>query len=58
MRRRIKAEAGFIPTEQARKILRQGGMEVTDEQLLIIMNFLYKLANEAVTFYLYPAQNL
>jgi len=58
MTKRIKAEAGFIPTEQARKILRQGGMEVTDEQLLIIMNFLYKLANEAVAFYLYPAQNL
>jgi hypothetical protein len=57
MRRRIKAEAGFIPTEQARKILRQGGMEVTDEQLVIILNFLFKMANEAVGFYLYPPQN-
>lgn len=57
MRRRIKAEAGYIPTEQARKILRQGGMEVTDEQLLIILKFLYKMANEAVAFYLNPPQN-
>lgn len=57
MRRRIRAEAGFIPTEQAKKILRQGGMEVTDEQLLIILKFLYKMANEAVAFYLNPSQN-
>lgn len=47
MRRRIKADAGYIPTEQARKILRQGGMEVTDEQLLIILSFLYKKINIA-----------
>lgn len=57
MRRRIKAEAGYIPTEQAKKILLQGGVEVTDEQLLIILNFLYKMANEAVAFYLNPPQN-
>jgi hypothetical protein len=57
MRRRIKAEAGFIPTEQARKILKQGGVEVTDEQLAAILKFLYTMANEAVCFYLYPPQN-
>ncbi|WP_162926983.1 hypothetical protein [Flavobacterium psychrotrophum] len=57
MRRRLKAEAGFIPTEQAKKILRQGGMEVADEQLFIILKFLYKMANESVSLYLYPAQN-
>ena len=57
MRRRIRAEAGYIPMEQAKKILRQGGMEVTDEQLLIILNFLYKMANEAVALYLNPPQN-
>lgn len=32
-------------------------MEVTDEQLVIILKFLYKMANEAVGFYLYPPQN-
>lgn len=57
MRRRIRAEAGFIPTEQAKKILRQGGMEVTDEQLLIILGFLYKMANEAAAYYLNTPQN-
>jgi len=57
MRRRIKADAGYIPTEQARKILREGGMEVTDEQLVIIVNFLYKMANEAVDYYLNKPQN-
>ncbi|MBY8961830.1 hypothetical protein KJK34_03600 [Flavobacterium sp. D11R37] len=52
MRRRIKAEAGYIPTEHAKKILRQGGLELSDEQVRIVMELLYLMANEAVAFYL------
>jgi len=52
MRRRMRAEAGFISIDQARKILRKGGLELSDDEIKTVLDFLYKMANDAVAYYL------
>ncbi len=52
MKRRIRAEAGFVSIEQARIIIKKGGLDLTNEQLELILEFLYAMANNAVAYYL------
>ncbi|WP_154657778.1 hypothetical protein [Flavobacterium subsaxonicum] len=52
MKRRIRAEAGFVSNEQARKVLKKGGLDLTNEELTIVLEFLYTMANNAVSYYL------
>jgi len=45
-------EIGRIPPEKAVEILKEDGIEVTEEQAKIILNFLYEMADIVVDQYL------
>ena len=45
-------DIGRIPTERAVELLRKDGIEVTEEQAKVILEFLYEMAGIVVDQYL------